>query len=400
MKVREKIQIIAIVILTVALVQTIAFGNVITKNQEIHVDAQNIENNSTHIANAATLESKLETIDTHDYDNRLTEIYQHVENSIVLITNKVSMKNNHIIINGNPLEQQSTRLGSGFVYDKSGHIVTNNHVVEGSQTVDVTFVNGNTYSAKVIGTDPNSDLAVLEIADSISSDELIPIPLGDSSLLKVGQATIAIGNPFGLSNTMTTGIISQTGRMLPNQELGFSIPNIIQTDAAINPGNSGGPLLNIQGQVIGINTAIQSQIGEFAGIGFAVPSNTIKKIVPVLITDGNYHHPWLGISGTTLNQELAQKMNLPKNFKGAVVSQVIKDSPAEKAGLEEAMFSASGEIKKADIITAVDNKQVKQIDDVIVYLFEEKNVGDSIKITVNRDGKILNLDTVLTERPK
>jgi S1-C subfamily serine protease len=332
-------------------------------------------------------------------DSRLTDIYEHVENSIVQITSKVSTTNSHIIINGNPLEQQSTRLGSGFVYDDLGHIVTNNHVVQGSEIVDVSFVNGNTYSAKVLGTDPNSDLAVLKITDDVSPYVLTPISIGDSSLLKVGQATIAIGNPFGLSNTMTTGIISQTGRILPMQELGFSIPNIIQTDAAINPGNSGGPLLNIQGQVIGINTAIKSQGGEFAGIGFAVPANTVKKIIPILIKDGNYHHPWLGISGTNLNSEIAQTLGLPKNYKGAVVSQVIKDSPASKAGLNEAMFSGSGTIKKADVIIAIDDKQVKRIDDVIAYLFDNKNINDKIKITVNRDGQVLNFDALLTERP-
>lgn len=401
MKTREKIELGIISLLAIVLSITIAGAGL---SPTEFVSVTKTQNTNTAISNAANAQLPELSIDSQslkplEENSRLTEIYEDVGNSIVQINSRVSTTNNHIIINGSPLEQQSTRLGSGFVYDKLGHIVTNNHVVEGSETVDVSFVNGNTYSAKVIGVDPNSDLAVLKITDSILPGELIPIPLGDSSILKVGQTTIALGNPFGLSNTMTTGIVSQTGRILPMQEMGFSIPNVIQTDAAINPGNSGGPLLNIQGQVIGINTAIKSQVGEFAGIGFAVPSNTVKKIIPVLIKDGNYHHTWLGISGTNLNSELAQALGLPKNYKGAVVNQVIKNSPAAKAGLNEATFSASGTIKQADVIIAVDDKQIKQMDDVIAYLFEDKNVNDTVKITINRDGKILNFNTILTERP-
>jgi S1-C subfamily serine protease len=210
----------------------------------------------------------------------LTRIFKQVENSVVQITGKVSNNNPDIIINDNPSESQSTRLGSGFVYDNEGHIVTNSHVVDEAKTVDVTFVDGNTYTANVIGTDPSSDISVLQIKDSSflsSSGEIstaMPLVIGNSSDLQVGQQIIAIGNPFGLSDTMTTGIISQVGRLLPNPDTGFSIPDGIQTDAAINPGNSGGPLLNMQGQVIGINTSISSSTGVFSGIGFAIPSNT------------------------------------------------------------------------------------------------------------------------------
>jgi S1-C subfamily serine protease len=181
------------------------------------------------------------------------------------------------------LEGQSTRLGSGFVYDNQGHVVTNNHVVGGAKTVDVTFVDVNVYSAKVIGTDPFSDIAVLQITDGFSEQKVSPIPNANSSQIEVGDQVLAIGNPFGLSNTMTTGIVSQKARLLPIPTTRFSIPNGIQTDAAINPGNSGGHLLNMQGQVIEMNTAISSSNGVFSGVGFAIRSNTITHIVPELI---------------------------------------------------------------------------------------------------------------------
>ena len=231
----------------------------------------------------------------------LSEIFKNAENSVVQITSKVATVDNTIIINGQPLESQSTRLGSGFVYDKEGYIITNNHVVEGTKTVNVTFIDGNTYSANVVGTDPDNDLAVIKITDNFSDENLVPLAIGDSSKLEVGQQIIAIGNPFGLSDSMTTGIVSALGRLLPNQNVGFSIPDIIQVDAAINPGNSGGPLLNLQGQVVGINTAISTSTGDFSGVGFAIPSNSIERIVPILIKYGSYQHPFLGISGRTMD---------------------------------------------------------------------------------------------------
>lgn len=329
----------------------------------------------------------------------LTTIFKQVENSVVQITSKVSTVNTHIIINGNPLESQSTRLGSGFVYDSQGHIITNNHVVEGSETVDVTFVDGNTYVAKVIGSDAYSDMAVLQITDNFSDEGLNPVTIGDSSDLQVGQQVIAIGNPFGLSDTMTTGIISQTGRLLPNQDLGFSIPDVIQTDAAINPGNSGGPLLNIRGEVIGINSAIKTNTGEFSGIGFAIPSSAIKRIIPELIENGKYGHPWLGISGTSLNPEIAKSLGLERNYKGVFVMSVVKDSPAQKAGLLDGTFDNNKKITSGDVIISVDGNDVKRIDDVIFYIEAYKHVGEKMTLTVNRNGKILEFEPILQERP-
>jgi len=199
-------------------------------------------------------------------------------------------------------------MGSGFVYDNLGHIITNAHVVADANKATVTFLDGSQYSAEIIGKDKFTDIAVIKVSEKPRL--LHPLQIGDSSLLQVGEQVAAIGNPFGLSGSMTSGIVSQMGRLLATQDTGFSIPDVIQTDAAINPGNSGGPLLNMKGQVIGINTAIQSGTGEFSGIGFAVPSNTISKIVPTLIKEGKYPHPWIGIVGQDIDPVLAKVLDL------------------------------------------------------------------------------------------
>jgi S1-C subfamily serine protease len=329
----------------------------------------------------------------------LTQIFKQVENSVVQITAKTPNTNLQIIINGNQLGGQSKRLGSGFVYDKQGHILTNNHVIDGASTADVTFVDGNTYRAKVIGKDPSSDIAVLQITDNFSSENLIPLPIVNSSL-QVGQQVIAIGNPFGLSDTMTTGIVSQMGRLLPNPDSGFSTPGAIQTDAPINPGNSGGPLLNTQGQVIGINTAINSATGEFSGIGFAVPSNMIIKEVPTIIQTGTYKHPWLGIAGGAVTPDLAQNAGLQLNYKGVVVSSVQSGSPAEKAGLQgmtQNDFSNTQTV--GDIITKIDGHSLRSINDLINYVDLHKSIGDNVVLTVNRHGQLMNLNLELQARP-
>jgi S1-C subfamily serine protease len=324
------------------------------------------------------------------------QIFNKVENSVVQITSTVNEVGP--IINGNPLQGESTSLGSGFIQDAAkGLIITNNHVIQGSNTVDVTFASGNTYSAEVIGTDPLSDLAVLQITDDFSSEHIASLQLGNSSQLEVGQQVIAIGNPFALSNSMTNGIISQVGRLLPNQEMGFSIPDVIQTNAAINPGNSGGPLLDIQGNVIGVNSAISSQTGEFAGIGFAIPSITVARIVPYLIKDGKYDHPWLGIAGVNLTPNLAQQLGLPRDSKGVVVASVTPGSPAANAGIIGRV--QNGNIPAGDIITAIDGHQVKRIEDIISYIEEQKSVGDNVVITVNRGGQSQDLTATLQTTP-
>jgi len=397
---REKLEISSIILLsiTVGILISLNFDDMnsldITSNQNMVEITPNLENS----ANALSID-KSSDFAVKDYENLLTSVFESVNDSVVQITSQYSVVNKHIIINGSPLESQSTHLGSGFVYDIHGHIITNAHVVENAGKVDVTFVDGNSYSAEVVGKDEYADIAVLKIIDDYTDENLQPLTLGDSTQLHVGQQVIAIGNPFGLSNTMTAGIVSQTGRLLPNEKAGFSNPNVIQTDAAINPGNSGGPLLNLNGEVIGINTAIRSNTGEFSGVGFAVPSNMVKRVVPSLIEKGSYAHPWLGIAGTNLNHELTQKLDLPKNYKGVLVSTVVKDGPADKAGLEEATYNANGELKEADVIVSVDKNPVKGMDDIITYVAENKSVGDKITLTINRNDKLIDLQVVLGKRP-
>jgi len=404
LKSREKLEIISIVILslTVGILITFNFDKInpidISSNQEPVSLKTNFENS----ANALSINNSNHSLDffsVNDYENLLSNVFENVNNSVVQITSQYSVVNKNIIINGSPLESQSTHLGSGLVYDTLGHIITNAHVVENAEKVDVTFVDGNSYAAEVVGKDEYADIAVLNIIDDYTDENLQPLTFGDSSQLHVGQQVIAIGNPFGLSNTMTTGIVSQTGRILPNEKGGFSNPNIIQTDAAINPGNSGGPLLNLNGEVIGINTAIRSNTGEFSGVGFAISSNMALRVIPSLIEKGSYAHPWIGIVGASLNHELTQKLDLPKNYKGVLISSVVKDSPADKAGLEEATYNANGELKDGDVIISVDKNPVKGMDDIITYIAENKSVGNEITLTVNRHETLIDFKVILGERP-
>jgi S1-C subfamily serine protease len=328
----------------------------------------------------------------------LNNMFKQVENSVVQVTSKIPA-NNTI----DSQTQNTTALGSGFVYDKQGHIITNAHVVGPSKTVDVTFVDGNRYTAKVMGTDGDSDIAVIQITDNNITKSLKPLTIGNSSKLEVGDPVIAVGNSFGLSDTMTTGIVSQIGRLLPPSGLGFSIPDAIQTDAPINPGNSGGPLLNMQGQVIGINTAgiSASEQDGSTGVGFAISSNTVMRIVPILIEKGHYIHPYVGITSATLTTDLATTINasLPINFKGVYVDQIKKSSPADKAGIHGSTIDQYSTKHGGDIITAVDGQTITKSEDLISYIDDHKSVGDSVVFTIYRNGHILNLKTTLTARP-
>jgi len=291
-------------------------------------------------------------------------------------------------------------LGSGFVYDNLGHIITNAHVVDGANKTTVTFLDGSQYSAEIIGEDRFTDIAVIKVSEKPRL--LHPLQIGDSSLLQVGEQVAAIGNPFGLSGSMTSGIVSQMGRLMAAPDTAFSIPDVIQTDAAINPGNSGGPLLNMKGQVIGINTAILSGTGEFAGVGFAIPSNTISKIVPALIEDGKYHHPWIGITGQDIDPDLAQALGLEQT-KGFMIITVVDGSPADKAGLKGRTITleTGGKAYPAggDIIISVDDKEVRKISDILIHLQREKSVGDTMVLGVLRDGEFLHITLELVERP-
>ena len=305
-----------------------------------------------------------------------------------------------ISVNRSDAVRDAPGMGSGFVYDNLGHIITNAHVVEGASKATVTFLDGTQYDAEIVGKDKFTDIAVIKVSEKPRL--LHPLQMGDSSQLHVGEPVAAIGNPFGLSGSMTSGIVSQIGRLLPNQDSGFSIPDVIQTDAAINPGNSGGPLLNMKGEVIGINTAIQSISGEFSGVGFAIPSNTALKIVPSLIEDGEYRHPWIGISGKDIDPDLARVLDL-KDAKGFLVITVVDGSPADKAGLKGISGTQVIDGKEypvdGDIIISVDDKEVRNISDILIHLQREKSVGDTMSMGILRDGEFMHISLELVERP-
>ena len=320
------------------------------------------------------------------YEYSLIDIFEKSEASIVQVS----------VVRG----ESDGGMGSGFVYSDEGYVITNQHVVQDAERVMITFLDGEAYIGNVIGTDRDLDIAVVKVEPT--NTYLQPIKIVDSSKLKVGEKIAAIGNPFGLSGSMTSGIVSQMGRLLP-QETGYSIPDVIQTDAAINPGNSGGPLINMKGEVVGINTAIQSATGEFSGIGFAVPANTVKKVVPVLIQDGEFKHPWMGISGTDVDPELAEVRGL-NSSKGFLVVSVIEGSPAETAGLLGVTETKETDGREfaldGDIILSIDGETVRKISDILVHLQREKSVGDEMVLSVNRGGEILELTMVLEERPQ
>ena len=292
--------------------------------------------------------------------------------------------------------------GSGFLLDKEGHIVTNNHVVDGADNVEVTFIDGTTVHAKVVGTDPSSDLAVIQV--DVKSSLLQPVELGDSSALVVGEQVFALGNPFGLDWTLTSGIVSAVGRTIQSGTSNYSIPEVVQTDAAINPGNSGGPLLDRNGRVIGVNAQIVSQSNSSSGIGFAIPVNIVKRVVPALIKDGRYTYAWLGITGTSLTLDLNEAMNLSADQRGVLVQDVTQGGPAEKAGVQVGQNQATVNGRQittgGDVIIAVDGQPVTGMDDVIDYLFNNKQPGDKMTLTVLRNGQQKDIQVTLGERPK
>ena len=303
---------------------------------------------------------------------------------------------------------QQRGLGSGFVWDKQGHIVTNNHVIDGAEKVTVTFADGLTLEAEVIGRDPESDLAVIKV--DASKADLRPITLADSTQLRVGQFAVAIGNPFGLEGSMSFGIVSALGRSLPTSSsalgLGgpsYTIPDIIQTDAPVNPGNSGGVLLDLQGNLIGVPTAIESPVRGSSGVGYAVPSIIVQKVVPELIEKGAFEHPYIGLSGGTLNTEMAKAMDLPDTTRGVLVGAVSEGSPAEKAGLQgsdkEAEIDGQQVKIGGDVITAIAGQTIKDFEDLTTYLARSGKVGQQVELSVIRDGKEATVTLTLAARP-
>lgn len=310
------------------------------------------------------------------------------------------------------IPQQSQ--GSGFVYDKEGHIITNNHVVADATHITVIFADDTEAEAEIVGTDPGSDLAVIKV--DVDPGQLRPVVLGNSDNLQVGQLVATIGNPFGLSGSMSTGIISGLGRLLPGGAsapggTAFNIPDIIQTDAAVNPGNSGGPLLNLSGEVIGVNTAIQTNgatafggTPTFGGISYVVPSNIVTQVVPQLIENGEITYPWLGISGTTLSDELAQAMDLPAGQNGVLVYEVIDDSPAAEAGLrgseDEVTINGLNAIVGGDVIVQMNDETINDFDDLLTYIVRRTSVGQTVTLQILRDGEPETIELTLQARPE
>ncbi len=330
----------------------------------------------------------------------LIALYRRVNPSVVSIEVVVD----HPPVGGARFTIPSSQ-GSGFLFDDQGHIVTNNHVIENGSKFQVRFSDGTVLMARLIGGDPGSDLAVLKV------DELppgvAPLPLADSRTVEVGQRAIAIGNPFGLRNTLTVGVVSGIGRSLsgPASSSGgrFRIPNIIQTDAAINPGNSGGPLLNIYGEVIGVNTAISSGSGAFEGVGYAVPSNAVSRVVPALIRDGRYDHPWMGIGMRDVDPLLAESLGLPAR-QGVLITEVVPDSPAARAGLRGGARTVSIGGRElpvgGDIIIAINGQPVRDSDELVSYLELETSVGDTVVMTVQRGDRQEQITMTLGARPR
>ncbi len=334
-------------------------------------------------------------IDADAEEQLLINIYERVNPAVVNVDVAISAA-------GDLSEFGS---GSGFVIDKDGHIVTNNHVVVGADQVRVTFYDGTVAVAEIVARDEDSDLAVVKV--DVDSDRLFPLEFGDSSSLRVGQRVIAIGNPWDLGGTMTVGIVSALGRTLPGRlsDTGYySIPDLIQTDAAINPGNSGGPLVDSNGRVVGINTAIRSESRSNSGVGFAVPVDIVKRVVPALISEGRYRYPYLGITANSLFTvaDLAEELDLPVQ-RGVLVAEVMPGWPAARAGLrggnDQINFYGEQVLIGGDIILAVDDYQLRDFDDLIAYLVRETSVGQTVNLTILRDGETLQLPLALGERP-
>lgn len=326
-----------------------------------------------------------------DLQNQLVTVYETVNPGVV-----------HIFV-FNTFDDQEFPLGtgSGFVYDENGYIITNNHVVTDGDAFEVIFADGYRSRAEVVGTDVDSDLAVIK-AESLSPNAK-PVPLGDMDQLHVGQFVIAIGNPFGEAGSMSIGIVSGLGRTLDSQrsvEGGgrYSLPQVIQTDAAINPGNSGGPLLNLRGEVIGVNSAIRTDTGTNSGVGFSIPVNAVQRIVPHLISEGKYVYPYLGIRMQTLNIDTAEELNIPYT-NGAYVLDISANTPAADAGLIASGLNNFGALPGGDLIIAINGTEITSSDDLISYLVFETEAGQTVDLTVVRDGKEITVPLTLGERP-
>jgi S1-C subfamily serine protease len=345
---------------------------------------QQFEDNQGYVQQLQQLIKSLVSAN-QSYSLTISNVFDVVKDSVVLIKTKVMTR----------IGLQDYAEGSGFVYDTSGLIITNNHVIEGADEISVTLMSGNIRKAIVIGTDPYSDIAVIKIDNS--SETLYPVVLGDSFTLIVGEQVVAIGNPYGLSDTITAGIVSQVGRELSTSG-GYEIVDVIQTDAAINPGNSGGPLVNMMGEVIGMNTAI---VSGSTGVGFAIPSDTIKRELQSLITSGKYEHPWLGIKGTDVDPDIASAIGLNYTY-GVLITAVVSGGPADIAGLKggTTTMNIGGTSVRVggDVIVALDVLKISSLNDLLVYLERNKHSGDTVTLTIIRSSQKLTKQVVLGVR--
>jgi len=334
--------------------------------------------------------SSVQIVAVTNEDQVLIDLYARLNPSVVNISVYIT-QNGEIVLAGQ---------ASGFVYDNQGHVITNAHVVDGSDTFEITFSDGLIREATLIAEDPYSDLAVLQVE---LPSGITPIPLGTMEELAVGQTTIAIGNPFGFEGTLTSGIISALGRTIPSQTA-YSIPEAIQTDAAINPGNSGGPLLNLKGEVIGVVDQIETTgtSSGNVGVGFAIPVSILQRVIPALIDTGHYDWSYLGVSGYTVYPALVKAMGLPVD-QGAYVSTVTAGGPAEAAGLQGTTGTISQDGRTVeiggDVITAIDGQPVKTFDDMLVYLSLQTSPGQEVTLTIIRDGKYQDVKVQLGTRP-
>lgn len=325
-------------------------------------------------------------------EERVINVYERVSPSVVHITSRSEV---YDFWRGVVPSEGS---GSGFVLDQEGHIVTNNHVIESATQIEVLLPDGIAYPAELVGADPYNDLAVLKI--DVPTGILTPVEIGSAENLRVGQRVIAIGNPFGLDRTLTTGVVSALGRTI-DTESGEAMGEVVQTDAAINPGNSGGPLLDTNGLVIGVNTAIQSPSGGSVGIGFAIPAETVLRVVPQLITKGYYPHPWPGFTAYELSYELTPSEKGPEH--GLLIVDVTAGGPAEAAGIQAATALRDGRrivFNGGDIVIAADSQPIKSRDELTILLENEKFVGDEVDLTIIREEQELTITVELIERPR
>lgn len=361
-------------------------------------DNQAVDEEEIIAAAVATVSAQAEVVEVNASAQPNEYVSKGLETQFIEIYNRVNPAVVHIFVFDN--DGLFVGTGSGFVVDSDGNIVTNNHVVADGAEFEVIFASGERSLASLRGADVDSDLAVIQVNNLPSDVE--PVPLGNSSSLQVGQFVIAIGNPFGEAGSMSIGVISGLGRTIESQRVvaggNFSIPQVIQTDAAINPGNSGGPLLNLNGEVIGVNSAILSTSGANSGVGFSIPVNAVSNIAPALIADGEYIYPYLGISmwpqSFTIRQ--LEALELPPN--GVYVTGVLENTPASKAGLIGHNLSISF-TNDGDYITAINNQPVRDTDDLLSYLVFETAVGETVELTVIRDGEEITLPLILGERP-